>query len=59
MSTFSVFVVYSSAVGSIKRAAMWNVSVLVSESLYLHIYLLIFQEKDKDASLELEINYLQ
>ena len=51
VSTFSTFVVYKSAVSTIqksnyaqyKRATMQNVSMFVSEGLYLDIYFLIFQ----------------
>ena len=44
VSEFSVFVVYKSAVSTIQKAAMQDVSILkVSECLYLHICFLIFQ----------------
>ena len=42
VSRFSVFVVYKSAVSTAQKATMWDVSIFVSECLYLHIYFLIF-----------------
>ena len=43
VSRFSVFVVYKSAVSIVHKATMKDVSIFVSECLYLHIYFLIFQ----------------
>ena len=43
VSRFSVFVVYKSAVSTVHKATMKDVSIFVSEWLYLHIYFLIFQ----------------
>ena len=42
---FSVFVVYRSAVSTVqkKKPTMWDVSIVVSESLNLNLYFLIFQ----------------
>ena len=43
VSRFSVFVGYKSAVNTVQKANMQDVSIFVSECLYLHIYFLIFQ----------------
>ena len=39
----SVFVVYKSAVSTVQKATMWDVSIFLSKCLYLQIYFLIFQ----------------
>ena len=43
VSRFSLLVVYKSAVSTVYKATMQDVSIFVSECLYLHIYFLIFQ----------------
>ena len=40
VSRVSVFVVYKSAVSIVQKATMKDVSIFVSECLYLHIYFL-------------------
>ena len=59
LTMFSVFVVCRSAFTSMQKTTTWDVSVLGSECLYLHFYLLSFQKIDKIAFPKLERQSLQ